>query len=150
MTKQELIENFIKQFRDFGNDVTDCFSNGMCWHFTTILRSRFPRDSRIVYDSIINHFATEIDGRIYDITGDITDNDEYHWEYWESFIYKDPRHTERIRRDCIWKIPDGAVICDFCAKCYTDDWGSTICGLDNRPVDTDECCQYGISKYEED
>lgn len=147
MTKQEVILEFIKQFRTLGAE--NCFSNGMCWYFTLILRSRFGYHNEVVYDSIINHFATEIDGRIYDITGDITNNPEYKWERWSSFIYKDPRHTERIRRDCIWKLPEEAVICEFCTHCFTDDWGSTICDIDNTPVDTNDCCEHGISKFKE-
>ena len=41
MTKHELVLDFIWQFRKFGSDVADAFSNGMCFHFTTILRHRF-------------------------------------------------------------------------------------------------------------
>ena len=149
MTKHELILDFIKQFRQFGPDVEACFTSGMCWHFASILHSRFGHDSEIMYDPVINHFATRIDDRIYDITGDITDDPDYAWDRWSSYMYRDSKHTERIRRDCIWKLPREAVVCGFCSKCFTDDWGSTICGRTNQPVDTDETCEYGISKFEE-
>jgi hypothetical protein len=100
MTK---INNFIKQFRDFGPDVVNCFSNGMCWYFTVILRERFGEEYKVVYDPIINHFALEIYGRIYDITGDITENSEYNWKYWDEFIQEDVMLAQRICRDCILK-----------------------------------------------
>lgn len=100
------INNFIKQFRDFGPDVVDCFSNGMCWYFTVILRERFGAgdEYRVVYDPVINHFALEMDeGHIFDITGDITDNKEYKWQYWEDYIQQNIREAQRICRDCILK-----------------------------------------------
>jgi hypothetical protein len=78
-TKRDVIENYIKQFRDFGPQVVDCFSHGMCYQFMTILRTRFGLlCTTPVYDEVINHFATEIDGGIYDMTGDITDDPQYH------------------------------------------------------------------------
>ena len=39
MTQHELILNYIKQFRDLGAE--NCFANGMCYHFTVLLRQRF-------------------------------------------------------------------------------------------------------------
>lgn len=75
-TKADVIEDYIQQF---GIDVVDCFSNGMCYHFMTILRKRFgPFCTTPMYDEVMNHFATKIDDRIYDITND----PRYHWERW--------------------------------------------------------------------
>jgi hypothetical protein len=85
MTKHELILDFIQGFRDL--DAEKCFSNGMCYHFTTLLRARFGDDCRVVYDPFINHFAAEIGDRIYDITGDITDSGKYKFVYWDSYKY---------------------------------------------------------------
>ena len=33
-----------------------------------------------MYDEVINHFGTEINGRVYDITGDVTF--KYKWKQW--------------------------------------------------------------------
>ena len=55
MTKYELILDYIKQFRDLGAE--NCFSNGMCYHFTVLLRQRFgPLYCPIMYDEVENHF----------------------------------------------------------------------------------------------
>ena len=101
--RYEVISDFINQFKAYGPNVIDCFSNGMCYYFAQILNSRFGPSTKIVYDPIINHFAVEYDMRIYDITGDITDNSEYHWYDWDIYKHEDPLHTERICRDCILK-----------------------------------------------
>lgn len=89
MTQHELILNYIKQFRDLGAE--NCFANGMCYHLTVLLRQRFgSAHCPVLYDQVANHFATLIEGRIYDITGDITENKEYHWERWNGIHQKDP------------------------------------------------------------
>lgn len=142
-TKHDIIENFIQQFRQFGTDVVDCFSCGMCFHFAWILKARFGPGPEVVYDPVINHFACRIDDRIYDISGDITDNTEYKWETWATFKGKDQKETMRIVRDCVWKIPDGVLVCGICPMCFEDDWGNYICDLDNSPVDPDQPCTKG-------
>ena len=71
MTKQELILDYIKQFHYFGINAMA----GHSYHFTLILRHRFgPGYCTIMYDETYNYFATKIEGRIYDICGDITDD----------------------------------------------------------------------------
>lgn len=145
-TKQDIIEDYIQQFRQFGTDVVDCFSNGMCYHFSLILCARFRDSAWRVYDPITNHFAVDIDGRIYDITGDITDDPQYKWQLWDSYQHVDPLHTEHIRRDCMWKVPSGTVICEFCEQSYEDDWGTLICGLDNSPKLSNDSCEKGENK----
>lgn len=146
MTRQEIILNFISQFRDFGPQVENCFSNGMCYHFSLILCARFRDNAWRVYDPIVNHFAVQIDGRIYDITGDITDNTEYNWKLWDSYQYEDPLHTEHIRRDCMWKVPSDIVICEFCSHSFEDDWGNLICDIDYNPVESNHSCEKGENK----
>lgn len=138
MTQHELILNYIKQFRVLGAE--KCFSNGMCYHFTTLLRARFGDDCRVMYDPIINHFATEINDRIYDITGDITDNSKYKFVYWDSYKYNDLKEAQRIYRDCIYQVPNGIVLCGLCGHCYQDDWGILICDLYRKPVNFDDNC----------
>lgn len=144
-TKQDVILNFIRQFQDFGPQVVNCFSNGMCYQFMTILRKRFgPFCTTPVYDEVVNHFATEIDGRIYDITGDITDNQEYHWKRWTIVVAEDYKHAERIRRDCIDKVPSDVLICNYCDLCFYDEiLNAHICDLDKEVVDVDTPCRKG-------
>ena len=50
-----------------------------------------------MYDLVDNHFATLIDGRLYDITGDVTER--YLMIPWEE--YADEWHKSRIIRQCI-------------------------------------------------
>ena len=126
-TKHDIIENFIHQFRQFGTDVVDCFSCGMCFHFAWILKARFGPGPEIIYD----------------ISGDITDHTEYKWETWATFKGKDQKETMKIVRDCVWKIPDGVLVCGICPMCFEDDWGNHICDLDNSPVDPDQPCTKG-------
>lgn len=100
-TKQDLILDFIRQFRDLGAE--NCFSNGMCYWFAHILRSRFITEHcHIMYSEIDNHFGCEINGIIYDITGVAP---AYDWEPWYTVNYNDPKLAERIKRDCIDKLP---------------------------------------------
>lgn len=51
----------------------------------------------MMYDQIENHFVTEIDGRMYDITGDVTG--KYNVEPWDEL--DDSSLKKRIVRDCI-------------------------------------------------
>ena len=50
----------------------------------------------VMYASIDNHFGTMICGRVYDITGDVTD--KYEWKPWLEF--SDEIERQRIIRDC--------------------------------------------------
>lgn len=146
MVKTKIILDYIEQFQKFGPQVVDCFSNGMCYHFSLILCTRFPGEARRVYDPINNHFATQIDCRIYDITGDITDNLDYKWVYWDEYAFEDPLHTEHIRRDCMWKVPTDTVICEFCGYAWMDEWGTLICDKDKKPTWPNYFCGRGKNK----
>ena len=110
-----------------------------------ILRKRFgPFCTTPMYDEVMNHFATKIDGRIYDITGDITDDPKYKWERWTTVRSRDWRHTERILRDCVDKVPSGVLICKYCDLCFFDETlGAHICDLDKEAVDVDTPCRKG-------
>ena len=111
MKTRETVLKFIARFTNNGKrqEVIDTFSCGCCYWFAEILWDRFcfnePINSRgkvyTVYDPVINHWACCIDYRIYDITGDITDNKEYRWEDWNRFMYQDISLTKRLYRDCI-------------------------------------------------
>ena len=93
---EDTVQSFLNRFH---GDATEVFTNGCCYWFALILFRRFIRDgAEIVYDIIDNHFATKINGRVYDITGDITDKTHL-WISWNE--YKDTAHKDRISRDCI-------------------------------------------------
>ena len=51
-----------------------------------------------MYDPVANHFAAGIQGRNYDITGDITDL--YRMVPWEDYDF-DPSARKRIEEYCI-------------------------------------------------
>lgn len=97
-----MIEKFINKFKRLHPSAADdLFLYGDCYYFAIILKERFP-EAIIKYLVIDNHFVTEINGRLYDIRGDITDIVEIeqliNWSDMEScdeLLYK------RIVRDCI-------------------------------------------------
>lgn len=73
------IEKFIKKFQ--GEDTISIFTNNCSYWFAFILYKRFIRNGAKIMVSIESkYFGTEIDGRIYDITGDISD--KYNWIPW--------------------------------------------------------------------
>lgn len=135
-TKEDLILDFIKQFRDLG--ATNCFSNGMCYWFATILRMRFNGEHcHIMYDEVENHFGCEINGIVYDITGVAS---AYDWQPWYNIEMNDRLLHSRILRDCKDKIPAGVRVGGYCSFGYEDDWGTLICAKDNHPCGWNEPC----------
>lgn len=50
-----------------------------------------------MYDEVVNHFGTRIKGKVYDITGDVTN--KYAWVPWDEM--SDELKKSRIVRDCI-------------------------------------------------
>lgn len=91
------ITNFLRRFHLGDKNVDTVFTCGCCYWFADILCRRFPNNSRLMYDQVINHFVTEIDGRLYDITGDVTG--KYNVEPWDEL--EDDLLKKRIIRDCI-------------------------------------------------
>lgn len=78
--------------------VRECFLLGCCYWFAYILSARFSYfDPEIVFDDAKAHFACKIDGRVYDITGDVTEG--YDWIPWD--LYDDEAHKRRIEEQCI-------------------------------------------------
>lgn len=97
-----IVENFINKFKHIHPSIIeDLFLYGDCYYFAIILKERFS-DAIIKYLVIDNHFVTEINGRIYDIRGDITNiinaNQMIDWDNMESY---DELLYKRIIRDCI-------------------------------------------------
>lgn len=90
------VNNFLNRFHSYMN-VDEVFTNGCCYWFATILCNRFPTQSRMMYDQVANHFVVEIEGRLFDITGDVTD--KYKAEPWDEL--DDNLLKRRIVRDCI-------------------------------------------------
>lgn len=95
----EIIQ-FINRFTDSGKrtEVIDCFANGCCYWFAHILNKRFE-PSNIVHDPIVGHFACYIDGKIYDITGNITDQGR-DWDLWDAFMIVEPKVARHIYESC--------------------------------------------------
>ena len=102
------IIKFIKLFHSPLAEVQGTFKGGECYWFAKILYDRFsPQyyDTNIYYNPIENHFATKIQGTLYDVGGKINDKEKkYQWIKWENFIATDPLESARIFRDCVFKI----------------------------------------------
>lgn len=99
---QEVMD-FISRFTLDGKykDVIDSFSFGCCYWFAYILHARFVgKGTVIMYDQIDNHFGCKVSGKIYDITGDVTE--KYDWENWSYLCCEDHLLTQNIKRDCIY------------------------------------------------
>lgn len=75
------VDKFIGRFHE--NETTnDTFRRGCCYWFAYILFRRFLAEgAKIMYDKTKNHFGTGVCGRVYDITGDVTN--KYQWEPWD-------------------------------------------------------------------
>ena len=91
---EDVINSFICRFL---GDASDVFTRGCCYWFAVILSQRFAAcNAKIVYDQVSNHFGTRVFGKVFDITGDVTD--KFSWEDWP---VDDALLFERIKRDCI-------------------------------------------------
>jgi len=91
----EFIENFKKQRKEA---VEYVFQNGNCYWFSVILIELFGGEA--YYLPIANHFITKIDGKYYDITGEITEFDETPMK-WSEFCELDPKCASRIYHYCV-------------------------------------------------
>lgn len=90
----EEISAFLKRFHQYST-VDEVFTKGCCFWFAAMLVFRFS--GRLMYDPVEGHFVTEIEGRLYDITGDVTG--KYNVLAWENI--NDEPYKNRIIRDCI-------------------------------------------------
>lgn len=95
---KDTVQRFINHFHSISkiDNITDVFTEGCCYWFAFILCSRF-KEAKIMYDPVINHFVAEIENKLYDITGDVTD--KYDTVLWET--YEDDLEKERIIKHCI-------------------------------------------------
>ena len=92
----ENILQFIKKFSDFGNQVVECFTKGNCFWFAMVLAMEFT--GKIYYDPIVGHFATMINGVMYDITGAVENISDF---VSLKEIRKDELLWARLQRDCV-------------------------------------------------
>ena len=92
----ENILRFIKKFSDFGNQVVECFTKGNCFWFAMVLAMEFAGE--IYYDPIVGHFATMINGVMYDITGVVENTSDF---VSLEEIRKDELLWARLQRDCV-------------------------------------------------
>lgn len=99
------ILNFITHFHTPMREMQEKFSNGQCFWFAFILYERFSVSypSEIVYNPVANHFATKIQSRIYDISGEIARAGDADWVSWQEYIALDQAAAARIYRDCIFQ-----------------------------------------------
>lgn len=65
------VEQFIATIRDSFIGSQQVYTEGSCYHFYLILKNVFP-DAKPYYDQ--DHIITEIDGKFYDITGEVIKN----------------------------------------------------------------------------
>lgn len=95
MSRTEILL-FIKRFEKSEHT----FTNGCCYWFTQILRQRFGGNT--MYLPVFGHFIQEINGRLYDVTGDVTDKysnaDKYDWQ---TYVLADSSNYARIYHDCV-------------------------------------------------
>lgn len=107
MSKHEEVIAFINKFTNKGKrqEVVECFTCGCCYWFAHILFERFydvmdwNPNVDIMYDEVINHFGCRVEGRVYDITGDVTE--QYRWVTASSVAQRDGLLWNRLIRDCI-------------------------------------------------
>lgn len=99
--KDEVLDFINRRFSH--PEVIKSFTNGNCYYFVIILKTRFGV-GHIVYNEIDNHFAYLLNNKIYDITGIICENfinNNNLWQYWFKYWVKEPANSYRIERDCI-------------------------------------------------
>lgn len=101
MYSQAEILGFIKHFER----ARDCFTDGCCYWFGHILQARFG--ARLFYLYEEGHFVSEINGRFYDVTGDVTEQyGQRPMLPWNEIESLDGNWYKQIVRDCVLKLPD--------------------------------------------
>jgi len=102
--KEISVIEFIDLFKEYENNdvLVNTFTQGFCYWFAFILKTRF-KDSEIYYNTE-DHFMIKLNDKLYDITGDCTDNWNNNCLYlWNDFIIKYPNESKCIIRDVIEK-----------------------------------------------
>ena len=98
------IEKFISDFKQYEHSFVlyNTFVYGYCYYFAVVLKARFEQ-AEIMYHHT-NHYMVKIDGKLYDITGDCTEqyNDGMLCR-WDDLKIEDDLLYNRLVRDCIIK-----------------------------------------------
>lgn len=105
------VRRFIQKFRTA--ETQALFTGGCCYWFAHILYTRFTmahKQPEIWYNEVSGHFATMINKKLYDITGEIKDKDDK-WIKWDEFATKEPSFAAQVIKDCIFKTSDSKVAC---------------------------------------
>jgi hypothetical protein len=97
MNIQTFINNFKKDSEVFEN-IEYLFTNGYCYHFAVILKDLFHGE--IAHDFVDNHFMLKLDGKYFDITGEVFPNERCVelFDEIDDYIYK-----ERLIKQCVYK-----------------------------------------------
>ncbi len=96
---RQTILNFISRFS--GSENT--FLHGCCYWFARILRERFSWECcvELVHEPIEGHFLARINGRLYDVRGDVTDMYvKRTLEKLSDVRYEDYQRYRRLMYDC--------------------------------------------------
>ena len=107
-TEKEIL-NFIDTFKYYHKEeVEDLFLHGCCYWFADILERQFG--ARKCYSTAENHFVVEINGELYDIRGNITneydkptddpDNNSSDLIYWDVYQEWEPLDSGRVIKNC--------------------------------------------------
>lgn len=103
MTILDFIAKFNSRERLFV--LKDTFTNGFCYYFAVILKTRFP-EVVIYYDQIDGHFISLYEGKFYDITGHLAKYDTMNrgglWR-WDRLESEDELLFDRVWNDCVLK-----------------------------------------------
>ena len=102
-TKIDTNKKVLEFIFSFPTTMRDYFSNGYCYWFAVILAERYSYlRPRIWYNTVENHFVTEIENVIYDSNGVVCAEEPYDVFYtWKDYQKVDPRHAARITAQCI-------------------------------------------------
>lgn len=98
---KDKITAFINNFKSLHvREIEDAFMCGNCYWFAHILTSRFG--GNIMYMPVDNHFISKIDGRYFDVRGDITrDVENAKMYFWNTYINEDASDYYHVMRDCV-------------------------------------------------
>lgn len=102
-TRPHILEFIVNFKRGFNAQVlTEVFTSGNCYHFAVILKDAYP-EGRIAYSQILGHFFLEINGRHYDIAGEI-EKPITDVTYFDTLYYTDDALYGRLLMDCVFKL----------------------------------------------
>lgn len=101
--KGGLWDSEITRFIGHFQAAMDMFLHGGCYWFAHILNERFwlKHDTAILYEPVEGHFITRIDGRYYDVRGDVTELYRGHTLYALADMQRENSAMYRhLMRDC--------------------------------------------------